>query len=507
MNKPNFVIICTDQQRSDSLGCYDNCFARTPNIDTIAMGGARLDRHSTPNQLCSPSRATLITGLYPRHHGLTVNGTGMALSENASTLPSALSENGYRTHGVGKQHLQPRNTPAEYNMLESHAFWSKPESRNWNGPYYGYQTIDLLLGISDTAHLSGHYANWLEDVAPGECQKLLPKFSREPIPDDYEDIWQSAMPVELHYNTWISDRAVSFLDSMAAGGDTSTSPFFMFVSYPDPHHPFDPPSDYAIRYDPQELPKPSVGKGERERIPPYCGDLYPWSGSFRESYRTANERLEAGKLLTTDRISENSLQKAIAHTYAMIEMIDDGVGRILGALSDKGFAENTVVVFTSDHGEYLGDHGILHKGPASYRQVTEVSMLMKGPGITPGIRVGALTGHMDIAPTILDLAGLQHAMPPGDGTSLLPLLQEKSTGLREFDFGEYHPRVRKDLYNQTIRTGKWRLTSYPQHPEWGELFDLDTDPGEHYNLFPSLGNSRLVQDLSEILKEQFPARP
>ena len=505
MKCPNFVLICTDQQRSDSLGCYGNRFARTPNIDSIARAGARFDRHITPMQICSPSRATLVTGLYPRHHGLTVN--GIALSEEASTLPSALSANGYRTHGVGKQHLQPLLAPADRNMPDSRAFWKSPQSRDWNGPYYGYQTVDLLLGESDTAHLAGHYANWLETVAPGEWRKLLPESASGPVPEDLDEIWQSAMPVELHYNTWIGDRAVAFLDSMAARNDDGGQPFFLFVSYPDPHHPFDPPSDYAVRYDPQAMPSPQVANGERERIPPYCGELYPHSGSFRESYWAADEGLEAGALLLTDRMSQSSLQKAIAYTYAMVEMIYDGVGRILGALSDNGLTEDTVVAFTSDHGEYLGDHGILHKGPASYRQVTEVSMLMKGPGIVPGTRVGALTGHVDIAPTVLDLAGLRHAMPAGDGESLGPLLEGRSTGFREFNFGEYHPTVRKDLYNQTVQTEKWRLTRYPEHPEWGELFDLETDPGEHFNLFPSRAAAPLVKDLSAILDERFPPEP
>ena len=505
MKRPNFILICTDQQRSDSMGCYGNSFARTPNIDSIARDGARFDRHITPMQICSPSRATMVTGLYPRHHGLVVN--GMSLSESVPTLPAALSANGYRTHGVGKQHLQPLLAPADRNMPDSRAFWEKPDSVDWNGPYYGYQTVDLLLGESDTAHLAGHYANWLKEVAPGEWRQLLSESARGPVPEDLDEIWQSAMPVELHYNTWISDLAVSFLDSMAIADGGGRQPFYLFVSYPDPHHPFDPPSEYAARYDWQSMPMPTVASGERERIPPYCRDLYPWSGSFRESYWAADEGLEAGALLTTDRISESSLQKAIAYTYAMIEMIDDGVGRILGALSNNGFMEDTVVVFTSDHGEYLGDHGILHKGPAPYRQVTEVSMLMKGPDIAPGICVGDLTGHIDLAPTVLDLAGLRDAMPAGDGKSLRPLLKGTSTGFREFNLGEYHPTVRKDLYNQTVQTRKWRLTHYPEHPEWDELFDLETDPGEHFNLFQSPPMAPLVKDLSSILKEKFPPEP
>ena len=188
-------------------------------------------------------------------------------------------------------------------------------------------------------------------------------------------------------------------------------------------------------------------------------------------------------------------------------MIDDGVGRILAALSENGFVKDTVVVFTSDHGEYLGDHGILHKGPASYRQVTEVSMLMKGPDIIPGLCVGDLTGHVDLTPTILDFAGIRDTIPAGDGKSLRPLLTGASTDFREFNFGEYHPTTRKDLYNQTIQTEKWRLTRYPKHPEWGELFNLEEDPGEHFNLFQSPDLRSLVIDLSSILEQQFPPEP
>lgn len=505
MRRPNFLIICTDQQRSDSLGCYGNRFARTPNIDSIAQGGARFDRHITPMQICSPSRATMVTGLYPRHHGLTVN--GVALPEEVPTLPAVLSANGYRTHGVGKQHLQPLLAPADRNMPDSRAFWKNPASLDWNGPYYGYQTVDLLLGESDTAHLAGHYANWLEKVAPGEWRKLLPESAAGIVPKDLDEIWQSAMPVELHYNSWITDRAVAFLSSLATRNDDCREPFCLFVSYPDPHHPFDPPADYAVRYDPQALPQPQVADGERQKIPPYCKDLYPSSGGFRESYWAADDTLEAGALLLTEHISENSLQMAIAYTYAMIEMIDDGVGRIIETLSAKGFTEDTVIVFTSDHGEYLGDHGILHKGPASYRQVTEISMLMKGPGINPGVEVNALTSHVDITPTLLDLAGLRHATPAGDGKSLRPVLESRSSDFREFNFGEYHPTVRTDLYNQTVQSDKWRLTRYPAHPEWGELFDLEEDPGEHNNLFHVLGKNPVAKELSAVLMEYFPAKP
>lgn len=500
-HRPNFLFICTDQQRSDSLGCSGNVQARTPHIDGIAADGVRCTRHSTPMQICSPSRATLLTGLYPRHHRLIVN--GMALPAEVPVLTDMLTGAGYRTHGVGKQHLQPLLAPPEYEMPDSRAFWSKPGASDWNGPFYGYQTVDLLLGESDTAHIAGHYANWLRTRHPDSLDLLLPELSKSAPPADLDEIWPSAMPPALHYNSWITDRAVDYLCS-AGGGE---SPFFLFVSYPDPHHPFDPPEIYAEAFDPDAMPVPVVSDEERRRQPGYYGDLYPAGGAFRELYWAGRTDLEAGSMISTRNISDASLRRAIAYTHASINMIDDQVGRLLATLEKTGAADHTVVLFTSDHGELLGDHGLLHKGPPPYRQLTEVSFLIRGPGISRGRTVDALTNHVDIAPTVLDLAGIDPGAHAFDGTSLLALLNGSGDSIREFDFGEYHPTVRKDLYNQTVRTADWRLSLYPAHPEWGELFHLVEDPAERMNRFGDPGIRKVVAELEAVLADRFPPQP
>ncbi len=497
MNRPNIIWICTDQQRSDSLGCSGNAIARTPNLDALAASGTRFTRHITPMQICSPSRATMFTGLYPRHHQLITN--GMALDPRIPTLTGALAESGYRTHSVGKQHLQPLLAPPEYNMPDSRAFWRTRASEDWNGPYYGFETLDLLLGESDTAAISGHYAQWLETVAPGAADLLQIERASEPPPVDLDEIWRSAIPPELHYNHWISERASHFIDTSDA--DT---PFFLFVSYPDPHHPFAPPSEYADRYNPDDMPLPRVDPGELERAPDYYETLFPTDGGFRELYWAGLQDMEAGSMIGTRGIGDGSLRKAIANTYAMIEMIDDGVGRILDALDRKGLTDNTIVLFTSDHGELLGTHGLLHKGPPSYRQLVEVSLLIKGPDIRAGVAHDALTSHIDLTPTFLELAGLPAGRQSFDGQSMLPLLTGQGGWQRDANFGEYHPTARPELYNQSIRTKHWRLSIYPDSPQWGELFDLTADPNEHVNLFddPALKNTRLV--LADQLAARFP---
>lgn len=443
----------------------------------------------------------MITGLYPRHHRLAMN--GMALPDDVPVITDSLATAGYRTHGVGKQHLQPLLAPKEFHMPDSRAFWTLPESTDWKGPYYGYQTVDLLLGESDTAQIAGHYSTWLRENHPESVSLLQPLKASESPPADLDEIWCSAMPVEHHYNTWITDRAVSFLELAS----TESEPFFLFVSYPDPHHPFDPPAIYADRCDRAAMPVPRPSEEERCRQLPYYGELYPKGQGFRELYWTARTDLESGSMITTDSISDDSLQLATAFTHAMIEMIDDQVGRLLQTMNQIGISDTTIVIFTSDHGELLGDHGLLHKGPPPYRQLTEIAFLMQGPGIPSRTTVDTMTSHIDLAPTILDLAGISEHNHNFDGISMVPLLTNQSVLHRECDFGEYHPTSRPDVYNQTVRTDEWRLTLYPNTPEWGELFHLAEDPSEQINLYSERDTTAVRVNLSDILKDRFPPCP
>ncbi len=442
----------------------------------------------------------MISGLYPRNHQLITN--GMVLPESVPTLTQALVDNGYRTHAVGKQHLQPILAPAELNMPDSRAFWNKPEAANWNGPFYGYQSVDLLLGESDTAQIAGHYAHWLSEHYPQFVDHLKPQYADQPPPEDLDEIWRSAMPVECHYNTWIADRAVDFL----AHHNSANSPFCLFVSYSDPHHPFDPPGEYADRYKSEDMPLPDVSEQDLKSRPPYCDDLFPQGQGFRKLYWQANEGAEAGSSITTEDISRKSMQKAIAYTHAQVEMIDDGVGRMLAQLRKSGFGDNTIVIFTSDHGEYLGDHGLLHKGPASYRQLTELSLLISGPGIKAGQQINSLTSHIDLAPTLLSLTESNNDLK-FDGINLRPLLDGSASRVRDYTFGEYHPNVRKELYNQTVYKDQWRMTIYPELTEWGELYDLERDQHEHCNLYFDSDFESIRQELAALLLDEFPPQP
>ncbi len=499
VKRPNIIFFCADQMRYDGVDCLGNPAIRTPNIGAIGRGGACFHMHRTPLQICSPSRATMFTGLYPRHHGLYKNGN--ALDPAHPVLADVLAAHGYRTHGVGKFHLQPLQAPVARRMPESIAFWGTDEARDWRGPYYGFETVDIVLGEGPFCLYGGHYAQWFKHNYPDAAPLYEPDAALEPIPEDLFEVWKCALPAELHYDTWIADRAAEFVQAQ-----DDEQPFFLYVSFPDPHHPFSPPQPYCNRYDPASVPMPQVEEGELDRMPPYVNATFDeWAEIGAGSYEFVPEvSIEQGAMIRTDGISEATLRVAIAHTYGMIEMIDDGIARIVAALEERGLADHTILIFTSDHGELLGDHGLLRKGAPPYDQLVRLPFLMRGPGIPDGLDVDTPTGHIDLMATLCDLTGVQ--APASDGLSLTPLLKGETEGwTREVMFGEFYPRAHWNTLNHSLYADGWRLTLYPREPEWGELFDHTADPGEHRNLFDDPVHAETRACLTDLLQQRFPA--
>lgn len=495
----NVLLIMTDQQRADSLGCSGNACVQTPNIDALSQRGARFDAHYTPHQICSPSRATLFSGLLARHHGLTRN--GVALPEDLPLISHDLKANGYRTHGVGKFHFQPILAGPEHKMPDSNAFWQLPDSKGWTGPFYGFDTVDILIGESVAATEGGHYAEWLKAKAPDAADLYLPENALVPIPADCDEIWKSAIPEDLHYNSWIADRACDFIQE--ADQDT---PFFLLVSFPDPHHPFTPPAPWCDMYDPADMPDPDVVTGELEQMPSYIseGQEEEAAKSYVEYLKNPGPPREQGFMQTTHRMSDATLKLAMAHTYGMVSMIDDRIGQIFGTLEAEGLIEDTLIIFTSDHGELLGDHNLIRKGPVPYRQLLNVPFIVAGPGVEPGPR-SAFTSHLGLKATVVDVLGFKSTET--DGKSFAELLKDPSAKTESSLFAEYHPRTRSETYNQTLITKEWRLTIYPNHGAWGELFDLRNDPGEHFNVYHSPKHTRIRQELTQMLALKYAPAP
>jgi arylsulfatase A-like enzyme len=503
-DRPNFLFIITDQHRADHLGCYGNPIVRTPHIDGIAARGARWNRFYVANPICMPNRASIMTGRMPSLHGARHN--GIPLSRDHTTFVELLRDAGYATGLIGKSHLQSftglpatntyqpdetlhtpraelrdalkRNRHGREYDLENTRHWERPFADRLDGDFHGFEHVEVVADHADRA--CGDYLLWARrqrkdfDGLVGP-QNALPG-SRISAPQ----AWRTAVPEELYSTHWIADRCEAWLGEQA-GRD---APFFLQMSFPDPHHPFTPPGRYWDMYDPAEIPLPSsFGRGD---LPPI---------------RAMREALENGTDPRDNQnpfaVTEDEARAIIALTYGQITMIDDAIGRVLARLETLGLADNTVVIFTSDHGDYMGDHGLMLKLLLHYQGIIRVPFLWHDPAHPAGGTVETGLGQsIDIAASILARAGIQPynglqgrdlwASDPPDAVIIEEDSQRRMTGF------ERPQRVR------TVVTQRHRM-SLRQGEDWGELYDLQEDPDEAKNLFADPSAAAVRAALTETM--------
>ncbi len=498
----SFLCLVVDQMRGDHMGCAGNPVIRTPNLDRLAASGTRFSRAYCNNPLCMPSRATLFTGQTPRGHGVRTN--GIPLAREIPTVPGALAEAGYRTHSVGKIHLLPFSTPKGADPADLNP-WDWPESYEmWNAgrlaavpvPYFGLQGVEMTVGHGPG--VTGDYLRWLRQVAP-EAEALWSPGAGRPTPHGAEASWHNALPEDLHTNAWVGDRALEFLECQP--GD---QPFFLWCSFPDPHHPYCPPEPWASLYDPAEVVMPSRRQGELESLPPFYRDIF--QRAFWLSGRASPTKMP-----------DEQLREILALTYGMVSHVDHHVGRILEALERLGRRESTVVCFLSDHGDMMGDHWMMNKGPFHMNGLLKTPFLWSCPGLIPAGRTSAgLASYLDFAPTILDLAGVpvpegpapekpeaESQLPPWPGISLARQLRGEAAALQDSVVVE-NDEDYLGLRLRTLITDRYKLTAYAGQP-YGELFDLHDDPGELYNLWDDPARAGLKKDLLIRLLERLVA--
>ncbi|MBZ0297377.1 MAG: sulfatase-like hydrolase/transferase, partial [Anaerolineae bacterium] len=361
MTPPNILLILCDELRADALGFMGNPIIQTPNIDRLAQAGTAFTQCIITQPTCTPSRASILTGCYPSVlHSRMV---GCVTPDDPRFLPHILADAGFRTASIGKLHLVPqRNEPEAIQKALDTA-----------GNYYGFQEVDLVNGHGDQC-FGPSYTAWLDQNVP-DWKSLVQQ--RKAYPRGVNTYtWE--LPPEAHSSNYIGDRAVEFLR------DTGEQPFFLHVSFPDPHYPFTVPEPYASRYDPQAMPTPLPPVTESQNLPSLHEQVY-----YRRNANTlrADGRPSDHVIGTPphdySQYSTPDWQQVKAIYYGMISLIDDQIGRILDTLDDQGLTDSTVIIFASDHGDYLGDHGFYGKGLA-YDSVLRVPCIWRGPGITSG---------------------------------------------------------------------------------------------------------------------------
>ncbi len=424
---PNVLWICTDQQRWDTVGALGNAHINTPNIDRLCAEGTAFTRAHCQNPICTPSRASFLTGMYPRYLNACTNGNEGWQNE-APLVTKTLADAGYDCGLAGKFHLS-----AAHNRIEP-----RPDD--------GYRVFHWSHHPHDSWPQGHAYKDWLAEQ--GHEHAPLKRKSGGGIPE------------EFHQTKWCADRAIEFMKEKRKG------PWLFSYNCFDPHPPLDPPKEYLDRIDASKLPLPEWTEDD-----------------LKEEAALAKAGVHFQSKASSH--SAKKRRESLAKYWAMVELIDTHVGRMLDALEESGQRENTVVIFTSDHGHMIGDHGLYNKGCRFYEGLVRVPLIISWPGkFKQGLKSDALVELTDITPSLLDLAG-QEILPGMHGKSLLPVLTGEKDGHREFVRCTYTETLRgPQSWGTMIRDDRYKLCNY-HGTGLGQLFDLQADPGEHKNLWDS----------------------
>lgn len=443
--RPNILWYCTDQQRFDTIGALGNPHVRTPVVDSLVREGVAFTHAYCQSPICTPSRSSFMTGLYPSRLHHTRNGNESFPSQ-PPVITKLIADSGYDCGLVGKFHLQSAGRRTEPRIDDGFSFWrfSHAPRDDWK---------------------QGHdYADWVS-ARGGDLDALRAS--------------EDHVPAELHQTTWASDCAMEFIRR-----NHHDRPWLLNVNIYDPHPPFIPPKSYADLFDAESMPGPH----------------------FQDSDLAQQARLSAVDFQDEIKTPEqHDAFRRQACYYAMIAQIDDQLARILKCLDSSGQRDNTIVIFTSDHGETLGDHGLMFKGCRFYEGLVRVPLVFSWPGhFRDGIQSQALVELTDLTATLLELCGLQQ---PDylQGRSLLPILKGETSPEHHRDFVrcEYfdaldpHFTGGSGTFATMYRDQRYKLCLYHDH-DLGELYDLQQDPWEFNDLWFSDTHVAIKQHL--ILK-------
>ncbi|HMG41971.1 MAG TPA: sulfatase-like hydrolase/transferase [Acidimicrobiales bacterium] len=413
----NILFVTTDQQRYDGLGCNGGTVARTPVVDALAAHGIRYERAYNQNTVCMPARSTMLTGQYPRTHGVVAN--GIALPVDAPSVAAHLAEAaGYRTALLGKAHFEPGFDP--HGKFEENL----RARRGDTGPWRGFErSVQVMHAAAWGDHLIAHYGRWLSEHHPEHLHSYADLLQGSPGGDTgAPETKNNPIPRGWYHTDWVADLTIDWLDTLAE--DDS---WFCWMSFPDPHHPWDPPAGELDRVDWRDLDLPPGHPGDEASVrrvlegkPPHW--LAYWEGSW--------SNVEGGPAgFSPGPLTDDQLREVNAKVHVMNELIDEACGRVLDRIAARGWGDDTDVIFTTDHGELQGDFGLLYKGPFHTDALMRLPLVWRpapSAGVTPAVITDPV-GQVDLAPTFCAIAGIEPAdwmqgaaLPTGDGPDGTP---------------------------------------------------------------------------------------
>jgi len=523
----NILFITTDQQRYDALGCNGGEVARTPVVDRLAAEGINYRRAYNQNTVCMPARSTMLTGQYVRTHGVVAN--GIPLPEDAPSVAAYLAEKaGYRTALLGKAHFEPGWDPtlrwAENRRPAEH------DTGAWRGFETAVQVMHTALYPNGAPAL--HYGNWIVENHPEHAKSFAKLLSAKGGGDTgAPETKHNPIPREWYHTDWVADHTIGWLDSLEADEN-----FFCWMSFPDPHHPWDPPASELGRVAWQDLDLPAGHPGSPEKVREVLAQK---PRHWLEYYEGTWLNMEGGPAsFCPGHLSDDQIREINAKTHIMNELIDEACGRVLDRLAARAMLDNTDVIFTTDHGELQGDFGLLFKGPFHVDALMRLPFVWR-PAPTAGVDTGVVVtdpvGQVDLAPTFCAIAGIEPAewmqgaaLPVGNGTP------GRERVITEWDsqFPNYGMHLRSVYRDGWLCTRYERSTggqpnglekvelmqlilgdaiNQPEHIQYdgseGELYNLEEDPHQWRNLWDDPGSATMKRDLLADLHEAIAPLP
>ena len=438
---PNILLVCADHLRNDALGCNGNPFVHTPNIDRFAASGVSFRNSFTPNPICVPARASVTTGNYP-HRATGETSNSGRIRDDQPILAHHFNEAGYATYAVGKLHYAPYSAPGEPRLV------------------HGFQSVDMTEEGRVVSGLAPDPPRGLEEYYDYLCDVGWPGYTRahgtgnndvHPAP--------SPLPAEHFVDQWVASTAIKRLDEHRSR--RGHEPWLMWMSFPKPHPPYDPPEPYHRLYDPRRIPAP-IGS------PELLADRSPNLRQMRVRY---NWPL----------MSPQAIQVARAHYFGLVTFQDYCFGQMLDHLDASGERDNTIIVYLADHGDLLGDFGCFFKSNMLNGSV-RVPQIWSGPGVEQSSGSDALVGLQDIFPTVASMAGAPLGEPV-HGCNLAEILAGRSGGARDAHVRDVYVTENGGSGSRQLMAcdGDWKYV-YAEAGGVEELYHLAEDPHELVNV-------------------------